>query len=107
MTLGLCVSDVCCLSIPCLDIEMNSLLSLQSHEDESHRECVTAMKAFTIAPPHRLILSLSVLLWCEGIVVVIAFKTGLGYGQGSFSCDLLSLLHTCCVKTHNPVWMRA
>lgn len=53
---------------------------------ESRREYVTAMKAFTTTP-HPLAHPVCVCppaVWCAGIVVVIAFKTGLGSGPRIF-----------------------
>lgn len=44
----------------------------------SPREFVTAMKAFTVTPPaHGSSSVCPPAAWCEGIVVIIAFKTGL------------------------------
>lgn len=87
MTIGWCSSHVCCLSVPCLDIEMNSLTSPQSFKADSRRESQemcdsdegfyhhSPLLIFPVCPPA---------VWREGIVVIIAFKTSLGSGPRIF-----------------------
>ncbi len=86
MNMGQCVSHVCCLSVPCSDIEMNSLPLLQSHKAASRREsrrtwqlqCDSDEGFYHHFPPPAHLLSVCPsAVWCESIVTIIAFKTGL------------------------------
>lgn len=74
----------------CLDIEMNSLPPRSNTRltvAESRREFVTAMKGFHHRhppPPAHFLCVCPTAVWHEGIVVVIAFRTGLGSGPRIF-----------------------
>lgn len=80
MTLGGCDIIFVAFSVADLDIEMNSFIALQWLAGK-------VCQKWRLSPPSADPLSLTVRpdsAWCNGIVVLIAFKTGLGFGPGIF-----------------------